>query len=61
MGKAPHLCVRPNGTAGLPQDSVALCHQIRVLDKRGIFGRIGTLPPVVMEQIEVVVRVTLGL
>jgi mRNA interferase MazF len=49
------------GIGGLPQDSVALCHQIRVLDKQGLADRIGSLPPSVMDQIERVVRVTLGL
>jgi mRNA interferase MazF len=59
--KLPTCVFIPVGTGGLPQDSVALCHQIRVLDKRGIAGRIGTLPPSTMNEIERVVRTTLGL
>jgi mRNA interferase MazF len=50
----------PRGVGGLPQDAVALCHQLRVLDRSGIGARIGTLPLSVLRQIEQTVRVTLG-
>jgi mRNA interferase MazF len=59
--RLPSCVLIPKGTGGLPQDSVALCHQIRVLDKRGIHGRIGTLPTAVLADIERIVRTTLGL
>jgi mRNA interferase MazF len=59
--RLPTCVLVRQGVGGLPQDSVALCHQIRVLDKRGIAGRLGMLPPQVMAQIERVVRRTLGL
>ncbi|MBI4789055.1 MAG: type II toxin-antitoxin system PemK/MazF family toxin [Chloroflexi bacterium] len=33
----------PKGEGGLSQDSVALCHQIRVLDKSRLTARLGKL------------------
>jgi mRNA interferase MazF len=59
--RLPTYVFVPAGTGGLPQDSVALCHQIRVLDKRGIGGRIVTLSSATMGEVERVVRSTLGL
>jgi mRNA interferase MazF len=59
--RLPTCVFIPAGTGGLSQDSVALCHQIRVLDKRGIAGRIGTPPSATMNEVERVVRTTLGL
>ncbi len=52
----------PAGTGGLTIDSVALCHQIRVLDKKtGLVKRLGTLPPDVLQGIEGKIRFTLAL
>ena len=59
--RLPTCVLVRKGTGGLSQDSVALCHQIRVLDKQGIAGRIGMLPSSVMARIERVVRTTLSL
>jgi len=33
------------GEAGLPQDSVALCHQVQVRGKARFLSRVGTLTP----------------
>jgi mRNA interferase MazF len=51
----------PHGTCALSHDSVALCHQIRVLDKGGIVGYICTLPSPILGMIEDRIRFTLGL
>lgn len=42
----------PSGTAGLAQASVALCHQVTVLDRSKIGSRIGTLPADVLGDID---------
>lgn len=43
----------PRGIAGLPHASVALCHQVTILDRTKIGQRIGALPPDILEAIEV--------
>ncbi|MDB9419387.1 type II toxin-antitoxin system PemK/MazF family toxin [Microcystis aeruginosa CS-563/04] len=45
---------------GLSQDSVALCFQIRVLDKTRLIQRLGQLRTETIAQLEDVVLVTLG-
>ena len=42
----------PSADTGLPCDSVALCHQMRVLDKTRLDGRIGVLPADLLRQVE---------
>lgn len=48
------------GDGGLSQDSVALCFQIRVLDKTRLIRRLGQLSVETITQLEEVVLVTLG-
>ena len=48
------------GEGGLLQDSVALCFQIRVLDKTRLVRRLGQLSGEIIAQLEQVVLVTLG-
>jgi mRNA interferase MazF len=48
------------GDGGLLQDSVALCFQIRVLDKTRLIRRLGQLSAETITQLEEVVLVTLG-
>jgi mRNA interferase MazF len=48
------------GDGGLSQDSVALCFQIRVLDKARLIRRLGQLSAETVAQLEEVVLVTLG-
>jgi mRNA interferase MazF len=50
----------PASEAG-DRDSVALCHQIRVLDRRKLIRRIGELAPERLSEIEVAVAFVLGL
>ena len=48
------------GDGGLLQDSVALCFQLRVLDKKRLIKCLGQLSPKTIAQLEEVVLVTLG-
>lgn len=48
------------GDGGLAQDSVALCFQMRVLDKIRLIRKLGQLNPETLVQLEDVVRLTLG-
>jgi mRNA interferase MazF len=48
------------GDGGLSQDSVALCFQIRVLDKTRLIRMLGQLSAETITQLEEVVLVTLG-
>jgi mRNA interferase MazF len=45
---------------GLNQDSVALCHQIRVLDKTRLIKKLGKLESEVIANLENIVLFTLG-
>jgi len=51
----------PAGVAGLPQASVALCHQVTTLDRRKLVEHIGSLPPTSMKAIEAALRASLDL
>jgi mRNA interferase MazF len=48
------------GDGGLSQDSVALCFQIRVLDKTRLIRRLGQLSAETIAQLEEIVLATLG-
>ncbi len=48
------------GDGGLTQNSVALCFQIRVLDKTRLIRRLGQLSADTLARLEEVVLVTLG-
>jgi mRNA interferase MazF len=55
------LCLLiPQGNGGLSQDSVALCFQMRALDKTRLISKIGQLSPEIIAQLEEVVLLTLG-
>lgn len=49
------------GEAGLDRDSVALCHQIRALDRRKLLYRIGDLAPERLSEIELAMVFVLGM
>ena len=55
-----HACV-PAGAGGLRQDSVALCEQIRVIDKRRIVGVLGHLNEPHLAEMARALRTILGL
>jgi mRNA interferase MazF len=48
---ATNVPIAMRGT-GLPQDSLALCHQLRALDNRRLVRRIGEIGPEKMSEIE---------
>ncbi|MEL6160347.1 MAG: type II toxin-antitoxin system PemK/MazF family toxin [Cyanobacteria bacterium J06554_11] len=55
------ICVAiDRGDGGLSQDSVALCFQLRVLDKTRLIKRLGQLRPQTLSDLEEVVLITLG-
>lgn len=54
-----HVAI-PAGTAGLKLDSVLLCEQIRVIDRRRIVRVLGHLDQIFMDKIAVAVRAILG-
>jgi mRNA interferase MazF len=56
----PSCLLISNGQGGLNQDSVALCHQIRVLDKTRLIKRLGQLDTEAIAELERIVLFTLG-
>ncbi|MFM7887994.1 MAG: type II toxin-antitoxin system PemK/MazF family toxin [Pseudanabaena sp.] len=56
----PTCLLISNGQGGLNQDSVALCHQLRVLDKTRLIKRLGQLDFEAIARLESVVLFTLG-
>jgi mRNA interferase MazF len=55
-------CVRiSKGDGGLVSDSVALCHQLRVLDRTRLQRKLGSVRPSTLLTIESVVLFTLGI
>jgi len=57
----PSSAFVPAGEGGLRQDSVALCNQIRVLDKSRLLQRWGSLPSTRLSRIEDALRFTVDL
>jgi mRNA interferase MazF len=56
----PTCFMIPKGQGGLNQDSVALCHQLRVLDKTRLIKKLGKLESEVIANLENIVLFTLG-
>ena len=55
-------CVKINkGDGGLDSDSVALCHQLRVLDKVRLRRKLGKVSKQTIEEIESCVLFTIGI
>lgn len=61
LQKLPSAILVPAGEGGLRQDSVALCHQVRALDKAGLLTYWGSLPPSRMAHIDRVILRTMGI
>lgn len=51
----------PAEEGGLRQDSIALCHQVRALDKSGLLTYWGSLSPSRMIQIDRIIVRTMGI
>ncbi len=56
----PTCLLISSGQGGLNQDSVALCHQLRVLDKTRLIKRLGILGADAIANLEKIVLFTLG-
>lgn len=55
-------CVQiSKGEGGLASDSVALCHQLRVLDKTRLIRKLGTLGPKTVSTVESCSKFTMGM
>ena len=61
MQKLPTCVLIPQGEGGLRQDLIAICHQIRALDKQGLIENWGTIPQERLLVVDRVVLRTLGL
>lgn len=61
MARLPSCVMVPADEGGLRQDSVAICHQVRALDRSGLLAYWGTLPATRMAGVEKVVAFTLGM
>jgi mRNA interferase MazF len=57
----PSHVLIPAGFGGLSQDSVVLCEQIRVIDKRRIIRVLGHLDESLMDEVSRALRAILGL
>ena len=59
--RGPTAILLPKGTAGLRQESVALCHQVTTLDRAKLAERIGELPAAALERLNEGLRAALAL
>lgn len=57
----PSCLLMPAGEGGLSRDSVALCHQMRVLDQSRLVTRLGQVSDDILAEVERVVAFTLGM
>ena len=56
----PTCLLIQSGEGGLERDSVALCHQLRVIDKTRLQIKVGVLTPVILTILEGKVVMRLG-
>lgn len=59
--RGPTAFFLPEGTAGLKHDSVVLCHQVTTLDRAKLTKQMGTLPVLLLQQLEVALKAALDL
>jgi mRNA interferase MazF len=57
----PSHALIPAGVGGLTHDSVVLCEQFRVIDKRRIIRVLGHVDDIYMEEVAWALRTILGL
>jgi mRNA interferase MazF len=57
----PTCVLLPEGEGGLERDSVALCHQLRVLDSSRLTRRLGSLSDLTLAAIDHCVLFTIGI
>jgi len=61
MARLPSCILIPAGEGGLRQDSVAICHQIRALDRAALLRYWGTLSHERLTEVERAVAFSLGM
>lgn len=57
----PSCLAIPQGEGGLTHDSVALCHQLRVLDRARLLKRLGVVREETLTTVESIVMFTTGI
>jgi len=57
----PSCLAIPQGEGGLTHDSVALCHQLRVLDRARLLKKLGVVNEVTLTALESIVMFTTGI
>lgn len=50
--RGPTVVLMPDGIAGLPRTSLAVCHQVTTLDRAKLTKKSGTLPPESLRDVE---------
>ena len=59
--RGPTAVPMPSGAAGLPRDSVALCHQVTTLDRAKLSARAGVLSAGTLAAVEAGLKAALDL
>ena len=59
--RGPTIVKLPSGTAGLTQDSIALCHQVTTLDRSKLTQHLGTISEALLTQIEQALKTALDI
>jgi len=59
--RGPTVVALPEGTGGLREDCVAICHQVTTLDRSKLGQRLGTLPEALLRAVEDGVRAAMDL
>lgn len=61
VGRGPTAIPLPRGAAGLPRESVALCHQVTTLDRAKLTRRLGLLGPWLLREVAAGLRTAMDL
>lgn len=59
--RGPTAVFLSSGTGGLPEDSIAVCHQVTPLDRAKLTRKAGSLPPAALRSVEDGLRAAVGL
>jgi mRNA interferase MazF len=59
--QGPTVVGIPAGNAGLPNASFAVCHQVATFDRSKLTKRIGTLPPEILQEVELGLKAAMDL
>lgn len=59
--RGPTSVLLPGGAGGLPDECIAICHQITTLDRSKLVQKLGSLPKSVLREVEQGVRAAIAL